>query len=122
MAEKMVIVPGSGNIVNVAEYMSNMTNTVNNNLAKSNVDDSVNDLIKQLTGHLERIAPEIEPSQLKKMGKNLERLSDETASDEPERGWYEISLKGLKEAAQAVGAIAQPIIGILEKMTMLLLK
>jgi len=85
MAEKMVIVTGSGNIVNVAEYMSNVTNTVNNNLAQSNADESVNDLIKQLNEHLERIAPEIEPSQLRKMGKNLTALSKEVSSDEPER-------------------------------------
>ena len=118
----MVYVTGSGNIVNVAEYMSNVTNTINNNLAQSNVDESINDLIKQLNEHLERIAPEIEPSQVKKMGKNLTALSKEVSSDEPERRWYEVSLEGIKEAAQAVGAIAQPMIGMVEKLAMLLLK
>lgn len=121
MVEKQVIVGGTGNIVNVAEYMSNVTNTVNNNLAESGADANVKELIKQLNEEFKRIAPKADASQTKKMGKNLEALSKELASDEPERRWYEVSLEGIKEAAEAVGQIATPILKIVGKLTPLLL-
>lgn len=121
MVDKQVNVSGTGNIVNVAEYMSNVTNTVNNNLAKSDADAQVKTLIEQLTEEIKRVASEADPSQTKKMGKNLEALSKEVASDEPERRWYELSLAGIKEAAEAVGAIATPIITTIGKLSALLL-
>lgn len=119
--EKQVTVSGTGNIVNVAEYMSNVTNTVHNNLAKSGAGDEVKDLVQQLNQAIETIAPQVEPTELKKMGKNLEALSKEIASDEPERRWYEVSLEGLKEAAEAVGELAEPVVKIAAKLAALLL-
>lgn len=121
VVEKKVNVIGTGNIVNVAEYMSNVTSTVNNHLAESNADAEVKGLIKQLNQELERVAPRTDPVSTKKMGKNLEALSREAASDEPERRWYEVSLEGIKEAAEAMGAIAKPILGIVAKLSALLL-
>ena len=55
------------------------------------------------------------------MGKNLKRLSDELAEPEPDRAWYEVSLKGLKEAAEAVGEIAAPVVATVKKLIPLLL-
>jgi len=121
MVDKQVNVSGTGNIVNVAEYMSSVTNTVNNNLAESSVDAQVKTLIQQLNEQIKQVASAADPSQIRKMGKNLETLSREVASDEPERRWYELSLDGIKEAAQAVGAIAKPIIDIAGKLSALLL-
>jgi len=119
--EKQVNVSGTGNIVNVAEYMSNVTNTVNNNLAQSNADSEVRSLITVLNRQVESAAPNADPSQIKKMGKNLERLSEEVANDEPDKRWYELSLKGIKEAAEAVGEIAGPILKTVAKLATLLL-
>lgn len=121
MIDKQVNVGGTGNIVNVADFMSNVTNTVNNNLAESNADQEVKSLIQRLNQEIERIAPDIDPGLTKKMGKNIEALSREVASDEPERRWYEVSLEGLKEAAQAVGEVAKPIVDIVKTLSGLLL-
>jgi hypothetical protein len=122
MVDKQVNVGGTGNIVNVAEYMSNVTNTVNNNLAESDADMHVKMLIKELTEQIDRVAPKADPGQIKKMGKNLEALSKEVASDEPERRWYEVSLEGIRETAQAVGEIATPILNTVGKLSALLLR
>ena len=119
--EKQINVSGTGNIVNVAEYMSNVTNTVNNNLAQSKEDTEVRDLIAELNRQVVSVAPNADPSQIQKMGKNLERLSDEAANDEPDKRWYDLSLKGIKEAAEAVGEIAGPILKTVSKLVALLL-
>jgi len=119
--EKQVNVSGTGNIVNVAEYMSNVTNTVHNNLAQSSADSEVRSLIAELNRQVESVAPNADPGQIKKMGKNLERLSEEVANDEPDKRWYELSLKGIKEAAETVGEIAGPILKTVGKLVTLLL-
>lgn len=121
MIDKKVTVSGTGNIVNVAEYMSNITNTVNNNISKSGVNDEVKELIKELNQEIERVASKVDPSQVKKMGKNLEALSKELASDEPERRWYEFSIDGILDAAKAVGSIADPVCVIAKKLLTLLI-
>jgi hypothetical protein len=44
------------------------------------------------------------------MGRDLATLSEEMASPKPRRQWYELSIEGLKEAAQAVGDVGKPIL------------
>ena len=119
--ERNVNVNGTGNIVNVAEYMSNVKNEVTNNLAKSEADPEVKSLITELMKEFEKIAAQAKPEQTKKIAKNLDALTNEIASDQPERSWYELSLKGIKEAAQAIGEIADPVISIVAKLSLLLL-
>lgn len=114
-------ISGSRNIVTIAEYMSNVSTTVNNNMMEYDRDPEIKYLIKQLNEAIKVVAPNADPSHIKKMGKNLEALSNEISSDEPEREWYEVSLKGLKEAAKAVGEVATPIIDIINKLSPLLL-
>jgi actin-related protein len=114
-------VSGTGNIVNVADYMSNVSNTVTNNLAESGATDEIKKLIEELNSEIQKVSAKADPSQVKQMGKNLKALSEEVASDEPERRWYEVSLEGIKEAAEAVGEIAKPVINITKKIAALLL-
>jgi actin-related protein len=121
MVDKQVNVSGTGNIVNVADYMSNVSNTVTNNLAESGATDEIKKLIEELNSEIQKVSAKADPSQVKQMGKNLKALSEEVASDEPERRWYEVSLEGIKEAAEAVGEIAKPVINITKKIAALLL-
>ncbi|MBT3033082.1 MAG: hypothetical protein KME36_18435 [Candidatus Thiodiazotropha sp. (ex Lucina pensylvanica)] len=118
---KNVTVSGSGNIVNVAEYMSNITNTVNSNLEQSNIDDAVKDLITKLNQQIDGISSKADPAQTTKMGKNLKQLSEEVASSEPDRRWYQLSLEGIKEAAEAIGDIANPVLETVAKLVKFLL-
>lgn len=121
MVEKQVNVSGTGNIVNVADYMSDVTNTVTNNLTESNTTDDIKELIEQLSQEIKKVSLEADPSQIKQMGKNLKALSEEVASDEPDRRWYELSLEGIKEAAQTLGEIAKPVLSITSKLAAILL-
>jgi hypothetical protein len=121
MIDKNVNVSGTGHIVNVAEYMTGITNTVNNNLAESVADKQVIDLIKELTQEIDRVAIDVDPSQVKKMGKNLEALSNEVANQDPDRKWYEVSIEGIIDAAKAVGSVADPVVTVAKKISALLL-
>lgn len=115
-----VNVPGSGNVVNVAEYMSNVTNTVTSNLGNSTASEDVKALVKEMTEQITAIAQKIDPKQAQRMGQDVETLSKEMSQPEPRRKWYEVSLEGLKEAAEAVGGIAAPIVATVKKLLPLL--
>jgi hypothetical protein len=120
VVDKNVTVSGSGNIVNVADYLENVTNTVNNNLSEANVDEELKDLIRLLNLEIEKVSENIEPVVAKKLAKNLNNLSEEVASENPDKRWYELSLTGLKESAESLGNIASPIVDIVTKLTPLL--
>jgi hypothetical protein len=112
---------GTGVIINVADFIQGVTNTVNANVSESGESDEIKKLVQELSSHVKAIGDQIDPSQLKKMGKNLKRLSEELASPEPERAWYEVSVKGLMEAAKAVGEVGAPMLATLAKLAPLLL-
>lgn len=119
--EKNVTVSGQGNIVNVADYMSNVTNTVNQTLSQSSAPAEVQELVKTLTKQIEELANKIDPATTQQMGSDVETLSKEIASAKPRRKWYEVSLEGLKEAAEAVGELGKPILQTIKALSPLLL-
>jgi hypothetical protein len=55
------------------------------------------------------------------MGSDVETLSKEMSQPKPRRAWYELSLKGLREAAEAVGEIGKPIVETVKLLWPLLL-
>lgn len=112
---------GQGNIANVAEYMSNVVNQVTSNLDKSSSPDEAKALMKELVEQIAAIASKIDPKQTQRMGADVQTLSTEMVQPEPRRAWYELTLNGLKEAAEALGEIAMPIVGIVKKLMPLLL-
>ena len=121
MAKHTTVNASGGSIVNVAEYMNNVTNIVNNSLENSMASDDVKALIRELTDKIAAIADKADPAQTQKLGKNLEALSKEVAQPEPDREWYSVSLSGLRQAAEAVGDLAKPILGVVAKLMPLLL-
>lgn len=118
--DKNVTVSGNGNIVNVADYLKNVRNTVNNNLAEANVDEELKDLIRVLNQEVEKVSAVIDPAMAKQLAKNLNSLSAEVASEFPDKRWYQLSLTGLKECAENLGKVANPILDIVAKLTSLM--
>jgi hypothetical protein len=112
---------GTGNILNVADFMSNVTNQVNNNIQQSSASDDAKALVKQLADEINAISTKIDLKLTERMGSDLQTLSNEMKQSEPRKAWYELSLKGLKEAAETIGEIASPILTTVGKLMPLLL-
>jgi hypothetical protein len=74
-----------------------------------------------LASEVTAVGPKIDPALAEQMGKNLEALSKEVNSAKPQKKWYDVSLDGLKEAAQAVGELGAPILQTVSKLIPLLL-
>jgi len=69
VVEKSVTVTGTGNVVNVADYMSNVTNTVTNNLEKSSASKEIQDLVAALTKQIEGLQTKIDPVKTQQIGR-----------------------------------------------------
>ncbi|MFM4805902.1 hypothetical protein ACEUC3_18720 [Aeromonas bivalvium] len=112
---------GPGAIVNIAEYMANVTNTVTQNVNGSTQPAEVKALVASLAAKIKEASTHIDPDKTKEMGSDLETLSKEMTQAKPRCKWYELSLSGLKEAAEAIGQVGKPILEVLEKLSPLLL-
>jgi len=55
------------------------------------------------------------------MAKRADSLVTESKSDTPDKEWYQLSFKGIKEAALAIGDAARSVQDIVEKIGSLLL-
>jgi hypothetical protein len=116
MEEKSITVTGDGNILNVAEYMSQITNTVQQNINKSGAPANAKQMVKDLTDQLKEISSLIDPQLAKQLGDDVRVLSEEMARPTPRKEWYQFTLNGLKKAAETIGKIGEPILTIVGKL------
>jgi hypothetical protein len=64
--------------------------------------------------------PGAAPERAKKAVADLRNLTEEVTSESPRREWWQLSAKGIKEAAKAAGAIGKTVIDLLGKLLPLL--
>lgn len=93
-----------------------------NSLQDSKAEDAVKNLLEQLLSEINVLNEKVPASQeLSDIVESTETLINESKRDKPRKEWYEVSLKGIKEAAKAVGDIANPVWTVAEKLSPLLL-
>lgn len=119
--DKNITITNNSGVINIAEYMNNVTNAVNNNLQQSTAPAELQALVKQLTEQIKEISTKVDSKTTQSMADEVKALSENLAKEEPKRRWYEVSLEGLKEAAQAVGELGKPILETVKALTPLLL-
>jgi hypothetical protein len=110
-----------GAIANMADYMENVTNHVNQNLNSSTAPNEVKELVKQLAEQIAVISARIDQPKAELMGKDVKTLSEEMANPQPRKSWYKVALESIKETATTIGEIAKPVLDIIGKLSPLLL-
>ena len=91
-------------------------------IIKSGKDADVKPLLEQLLAEIKALNEKVPASQeLTDVTKSVETLIDESNRDKPRRDWYEVSLKGILEAAKAIGGVANPVLEVALKLSPLLL-
>ena len=114
------IVDSPGAIANVAQHMSAVTSRVTQQMRELQGQDEIRELITELAQRIAALDPSVQPEKTQGMADDLKVLSDEVARPQPRRKWYELSLEGIKEAAEAIGAIGKPVIETVTKLLPLL--
>jgi hypothetical protein len=62
-----------------------------------------------LTVEVGKLAAQLPPEEAEKVSRDLQTLTTEATSKSPRKAWYELSGKGLVDAAKTVAAMAGPI-------------
>lgn len=92
-------------------------------LGQSNVNTELKSILDQLLSQAKELAaksPSEKAAKANEVAENVDALVKEVARPQPRRAWYELSVKGLKEAAEAVGEIGKPILETAAKLLPLL--
>lgn len=97
---------GTFNINQVAA--ESITNSFNH-IQGADVSPEMKAKLEDLNKLVKELMPKLPPEQQKKAAKNLEKLTEEATAKEPDREWYEVSAKGLMEAAKTVADMSGPI-------------
>ena len=114
------IIGSPGAIANVAQHMSAVASHVTQQMSTLEGKDQIRELITELTQRISAIDPAAQPEKAKGMADDLKVLSDEVVKPQPRRKWYELSLEGIKEAAEAIGEIGKPVLDTVGKLLPLL--
>ena len=78
--------------------------------------------LEELHASVKKMQEQLSPAKVEQVEKAIKAFSDEALSQNPQREWWELSAKGLKEAAQTVGAIGISVIKNLDKIIPILEK
>lgn len=122
-----------GAVANVGHTLSNLTTNVRNSLAGSAQSDEIKALLQQLAQQIAAVgtAGEAGPapdaggaagraSAAAELAGDCQTLAEELAKPKPRRKWWQLSLEGVKEAAQALGDVGVPIVQTAMKLAALL--
>jgi hypothetical protein len=96
----------------IADHIENSFNAVAKSDLKPDLKDLINDLLKQVA----TASKDMPPDKAKQMARDAEALVGEVSGPAPRKEWYELSIKGLQNAAKAVGEVGKPILETTAKL------
>ncbi|QDT95532.1 Miro-like protein [Gimesia aquarii] len=87
-----------------------------NQAAQSDASDEVKTLLRELAGEVANIAAEQAPEDADATADALETLTKEATRLSPRKDWWDLSVKGIQDAAKAVGTVGATAVVIAEKL------
>lgn len=81
-----------------------------NRAANSTASQDIKSALVKLSEAVVTMCKQLPPKDQERISKDLATFSNEVVSDEPRKDWYELSAKGLTQAAETLGIIAAPVI------------
>lgn len=96
-----------GGDVNVVT--ANVINNSFNKVQASQISTELKSALNEVTDLVSKLAKQLPQAQAKRVAKDLDTLTTEATSDTPRKEWYELSAKGILDAAKTVAAMAGPV-------------
>jgi hypothetical protein len=107
--QKQNVTITGGTNVSVNQVAAKTIQNSFNSIQQSNASDEMKARLTELNELVQQLMPKLPEDQQKKAAKNLDKLTEEATSKEPDREWYEVSAKGLIDAAKTVAEMAGPV-------------
>jgi hypothetical protein len=131
-AETVILIDRSRNMTKQSQNIyGNVTGNINqvaaktiqdsfNTIAEAEISGALKGKLEELGGAVTEMAKNLPETKQKKVAQDYKSLTDEVTSEEPRKEWYELSAKGLMNAAKTVGEIAMPVITVVKSILALL--
>jgi hypothetical protein len=87
-----------------------------NHAAQSDASDEIKALLKELAKEVANIADKQSPDEADATADAFETLTKEATRPAPRKDWWELSVKGIRDAAMAVGTVGSTAVGLAEKL------
>jgi len=100
------VVQGEGNVVIVGSRVNGSLNHVQ----KSGANEALVKSLEELHKAVFEMCNKLSEQKQSEVAKDLESFSTEAVSKVPRKEWYELSAKGLIEAANTIGQMAAPVV------------
>ena len=107
---------GDGTTIHGDFVVANSIRDSFNKVAASEVSDNLRDLLKELAVTVGKMTEQLPEQSAQQVARDLETLTAEATSKSPRRPWWELSAKGLKEAASSVGEIGKPVLEVVARL------
>ena len=123
MNQEKVINIGDNNTITAPITIADSIQNSFNELKEANIEQDIEKLLEQLVTAVNDVNKNVKKEESDKaeaMARDVETLVKEATSENPRQAWYEITMNGLKEAAQSIGEIANPVLDVLTKLSPLL--
>jgi predicted transcriptional regulator len=119
-----IVLPG-GNIVNTDDHSTtygtrihgnvivkgNMENALNtiNNISESGAKSDLGARLKDLHASINKLIPELSNEEAETVSRDLKNFAEEVTSARPRKSVFEMSAKSLREAAETVASMTEPV-------------
>lgn len=87
-----------------------------NRVQAADASDEIKDLLKQLTQEVAKVADELPDEKADDAADALETLTKEVARESPRKEWWNLSAKGITDAAKATGTIGTTAISLVKEL------
>ncbi|MBI4849574.1 MAG: hypothetical protein HY808_13565 [Nitrospirae bacterium] len=92
-----------------------------NKAASAEIPDDLKDLLKQLATAVGKMSESLPKETAQQAARDLDTLVAEATSKAPRKAWWQLSVDGLKKAAENIGAIGKPVIELAGKIVSILI-
>jgi hypothetical protein len=119
---RVKVVLGDGNIFHGDIVVAGKIKDSFNKAAQASVSDDLKALLKDLASAVGKMSEALPTDEAEEVARDLEILTSEATSKKPRQRWWQLSVEGLKKAAEKVGDVGIPVIQTAAKIAAILLR
>lgn len=112
---------GDNNSINTIAVAGEYIKDSFNQADSADISNDLKSVLKELAVAVGKMSEQLLDAEANQAARDLKSLTDEATSSAPRQKWWELSIEGLKQAAQNVGEIGKPVLDLVAKIVPILL-
>ncbi len=118
---QITVTLGDGATIHGDFVVANSIKDSFNKVSSSSAPDELKSLLEKLTTAVGKMTEQLPKETAQQVARDLDTLVAEATSPTPRKQWWQLSIEGLKKAAQDIGEIGKPVLELAAPLVSLLL-